>query len=84
MRAGSRLPIENRQMWLDKGGCTGTNKKTDIMGVLPKYAMCSLFINLMKTAEDALLRFSLPFLGHAQHPAFQNFPFWGLPIVRIF
>lgn len=54
------------------------------MGVLPKYAMFSPFINLMKTPEDALLRFSLPFLGHTQHPAFQNFPFWGLAIVRIF
>lgn len=54
------------------------------MGVLPNYAMCSLLINFIKAAEDALLMFSLPFLGHTQHPAFQNFPFWGLPIVRNF
>lgn len=52
------------------------------MGVLPKYAMCCLPLTLMKTAENALLRFSLPFLGQAQHPAFENLPFWGLPIVR--
>lgn len=82
--SASRLPIENRQMWRGKRSCRGTNKKTDIMGVLPRHAVCSPFIDIMKTAEDSLLRFSLPFLGHPRHPAFQNFPFWGLSIVRIF
>lgn len=46
-----------------------------ICNVLPSFA-------LVKTAENALLRFSLPFLGQAQQPAFQNLPFWGLAIVK--
>lgn len=48
-----------------------------ICNVLPSFT-------LVKAAENALLRVSFPFLGQAQHPAFQNLPFWGLPIVKIY